>query len=78
MDYWSGPETAHTVDGVFTPGQASSAAKQQLSTVTALNAFDHTGGTGGNSATWDPTLEVRVPLTAIAGTYSGTVTHSVA
>lgn len=33
---------------------------------------------GGNSATWNPTLAVVVPGGFVTGTYSATVTHSVA
>ncbi|TFE28731.1 hypothetical protein E0F15_14420 [Frankia sp. B2] len=43
-----------------------------LQTVTA------TGGPGINSATWDPTLTVDIPTTAVAGTYTATITHSTA
>ncbi len=35
-------------------------------------------GEGDNTATWDPTLTVHVPGTAVTGTYQGTITHSVA
>ncbi|MFG1881242.1 hypothetical protein [Micromonospora sp. NPDC049102] len=78
IDYWSGPATATTGDGTFTPGQATSANAAPLSSVTPLTAFTHSGGTGGNTATWNPTLIVHVPLDSIAGVYTGTVTHSVA
>jgi hypothetical protein len=33
---------------------------------------------GNNTTTWNPTLIVTIPSTAVAGTYTGTVTHSVA
>ena len=32
---------------------------------------------GSNSATWNPTITVAFPLKAVAGTYNGTITHSV-
>lgn|GEM_PF-6729107 len=35
-----------------------------------------TGGSGINSATWDPTLSVVIPPTAVATTYTATLTHS--
>jgi hypothetical protein len=38
----------------------------------------HTGGTGLNTATWNPTLDIPVPSANVAGTYTGTVNHSVA
>ncbi|WP_430498509.1 hypothetical protein ACQRWP_26285 [Micromonospora trifolii] len=78
IDYWSGPATATTGTGTFTPGQATAAAAEPLDSVTPVTAFTHTGGTGGNTATWNPTLIVNVPLDSIAGVYTGTVTHSVA
>ncbi|GAB3951500.1 hypothetical protein [Micromonospora vulcania] len=78
IDYWSGPATATTGTGTFTPGQAAAVNAAPLSSVTPLPAFTHTGGTGGNTATWNPTLIVHVPLDSIAGVYTGTVTHSVA
>jgi hypothetical protein len=37
-----------------------------------------TGVSGPNTAAWNPTLAVRVPAGALAGTYSSTITHSVA
>jgi hypothetical protein len=33
-------------------------------------------GVGGVS--WDPTITVHMPAQAVAGTYTGTITHSVA
>ncbi|WP_244218859.1 hypothetical protein [Micromonospora arida] len=81
IDYWSGPATGvppTTGDGTFTEGQATAGDAAPLSSVTPLTAFTHSGGTGGNSANWTPTLVVNVPLDSIAGVYEGTVTHSVA
>ncbi|TQJ25514.1 hypothetical protein FBZ33_5870 [Micromonospora sp. A202] len=78
INYWSGPSTASTGDGTLTPGQAAAGDADPLSSVTPLTAFTHSGGTGGNTASWNPTLVVNVPLDSIAGVYTGTVTHSVA
>jgi hypothetical protein len=78
ISYWSGPATATTGNGTFTPGQLTAGDAEPLSSVTPLVAFTHTGGTGGNTASWNPTLVVNVPLDSIAGVYTGTVTHSVA
>ncbi|MFI9644053.1 hypothetical protein ACIG87_29055 [Micromonospora sp. NPDC051925] len=49
-----------------------------LDNTTPLTAFTHVGGTGNNTATWNPTLVVNVPLDSQAGISPGTVTHSVA
>jgi hypothetical protein len=37
-----------------------------------------TGVSGINSATWNPTIHLTIPANALAGTYSSTITHSVA
>ncbi|WP_459648458.1 hypothetical protein [Kitasatospora sp. Ki12] len=76
VSYWSGPATATTGNGTFTPGQATFAQKQPLTV--AITAFSMTSGNGNNSATWNPTLVVAVPSSAVGGLYAGTVTHSVA
>lgn len=76
VSYWSGAATATTGLGTFTPGQANAGAAVTMgSTVTA---FTLASGVGNNSATWNPTIVVAVPSAAVAGTYTGTVTHSVA
>ncbi|MFF3856453.1 hypothetical protein [Micromonospora sp. NPDC002575] len=74
--YWSGPATATTGSGTFTPGQATAAQAQPLSQT--QTAFSLRGGSGTNSATWRPTLVITVPLSAVAGTYTAILTHSVA
>ncbi|WP_067173583.1 hypothetical protein [Microtetraspora niveoalba] len=74
--YWSGPATATTGTGTFVPGQANAGAAQSLDI--ARTAFSKTTGSGMNSATWNPTIEVNVPASAVGGTYTGTVNHSVA
>ncbi|HEV3169253.1 MAG TPA: hypothetical protein VGZ32_02895 [Actinocrinis sp.] len=78
VNYWSGPTTATAGSGTFTPGQPLSGGQAPLNNTTPLTAMSLTGGAGSNSASWNPTLVVNVPAAAVAGTYSGTVTHSVA
>jgi hypothetical protein len=78
VSYWSGPATANTGLGTPAAGQANAAAAQPLSTTTPLTAFSKTLVVGNNTTSWNPTLIVNVPAAAVAGTYSGTVTHSVA
>jgi len=80
VQYWSGPATASSGGGTFVPGQLTAAEAIPLTgtTETAVTAFGHTDGTGGSTATWNPTLIVNVPITAELGAYSGTVTHQVA
>jgi hypothetical protein len=78
VDYWSGPATATTGDGTFTPAQTTAGGAQPLDNVVPLPAFTHVGGTGNNTAGWNPGIVVHVPLDSQGGTYTGTVTHSVA
>jgi hypothetical protein len=74
-DYWSGA-VASTGTGVFVPGQLLAANKVTLAA--SRTAASATGVVGNNTATWNPTVIVNVPSAAVAGAYSGTITHSVA
>ncbi|PZS33398.1 MAG: hypothetical protein DLM58_07925 [Pseudonocardiales bacterium] len=76
VSYWSGAATATTGLGAGVPGQLLAAAAQDLST--SRTAFSKIAGVGNNSSAWNPTLIVTVPAAAVAGAYTGTVTHSVA
>jgi hypothetical protein len=69
--YTSGPATSTTGNGTFTPGVTGDVID------TPATAFAHSTGSGNNTATWNPTLFVALPPSAVAGTYSGTITHSV-
>lgn len=69
--YTSGPATSTTGNGTFTPGPAG------VIINVPQGIFSHSTGSGNNTATWDPTLFVALPPSAVAGTYSGTITHSV-
>ncbi|WP_206307278.1 MULTISPECIES: hypothetical protein [Streptomyces] len=75
VDYWSGPATATTGNGTFVPGQPTRADRRSLEQPRV--AFSKTSGSGNNSASWNPTLEITIPQDAVGGLYSGTVTHSV-
>jgi uncharacterized transporter YbjL len=44
----------------------------------AVTAFALQAVVLGTSTSWNPTIVVAVPVSAVAGTYTGTVTHSVA
>jgi len=84
VDYWSGVRLGGgTGNGTFTEAQTLAADAEALANAptapaVGLLAFSHTGGSGNNTASWNPTLNVNVPLTSAVGTYTGTVTHSVA
>jgi hypothetical protein len=75
VSYWSGPATSTTGVGTFTPGQSNAGNAQTLTT--SRTAFSMGPGTGNNTASWNPSLRINVPAAAVAGTYIGTVTHTV-
>jgi hypothetical protein len=75
VNYYSGASTASSGTAVRVPGQATALLATDLST--ARTAFSATGVVGNNSTTWVPTVVVNLPSAAVAGTYSGTVTHSI-
>ncbi|WP_062430460.1 hypothetical protein [Herbidospora daliensis] len=76
ISYWSGPATAASGVGVFTPGQLTAA--NAVALTGNHTAFAVTLAVGNTSVSWNPTVIVRVPSSAVAGSYSGTITHSVA
>jgi hypothetical protein len=73
--YWSGPVMQSGLS-LTTPGQPTAANAVDLSTTRP--ACSGTGVLLSISATWNPTIVVHVPAAAVVGTYSGTITHSVA
>jgi hypothetical protein len=76
VSYWSGLATATSGTVVAVPGQLTALLAQDLGT--ARTAFSTTAAVGNNSVSWNPTVVVAVPAAAVVGTYSGTITHSVA
>ncbi|MEU5563787.1 hypothetical protein [Micromonospora musae] len=76
VEYWSGGLTSSTGPGVFVPGQPTEADRVNLGV--SRVAFSKTSGTGNNSASWAPDIRIQVPGTAVGGSYSGVITHSVA
>jgi len=76
VTYWSGAATASTGTVTAVPGQLLAA--NAVTLASSRTAFSATLTVGNNSETWNPTLTVNAPAQAIAGAYSGTVTHSVA
>ncbi|MCL6735073.1 hypothetical protein [Streptomyces neyagawaensis] len=74
--YWSGLATATSGAGTCTPGQPTAAQAVPLNAT--RSAFTRTGGNNTHSCSWNPTLTITVPSTAVAGTYQATITHSVA
>ena len=76
VDYWSGAATATSGLGTLLGSQLSSG----LAVVVNAAQTAFTGGSliGNNTASWNPTLIVTLPASSVVGTYTGTVTHTVA
>jgi FG-GAP-like repeat len=77
VSYWSGPalSNAQMGTGTFTPGQTTAGAAVTLNI--PRTAFSHPLGANVSSRAWNPTVRVNIPAFAVAGTYTGTITHSV-
>jgi hypothetical protein len=74
--YWSGPATGFSgLVGFGTPGQPTSA--DQVSCATSQQAFQGQALLLAVSVTWNPTIVIHIPASAVVGTYTGTVTHTV-
>jgi hypothetical protein len=76
VSYASGVATATAGVGVMTPGQATNLLAQDLSV--SRTSYSATATVGNTSATWNPSIDVAVPSAAVVGTYTGTITNSVA
>ncbi|MGI8751340.1 MAG: hypothetical protein ACR2MN_03340 [Acidimicrobiales bacterium] len=76
ISYWSGPVTTFTGLQTSVPGQMSASQAQVLSTPRI--AFSASGLILSITTSWDPTIVVHIPAAVVAGTYGGTITHSVA
>lgn len=74
--YWSGPATASSGLSSATPGQATAADAQSCGS--SITAFTVSQLLLGGSVSWDPAIVIHIPAAAVAGTYTGTVTHSAA
>lgn len=71
VGYSPGTVTSTTGGATFTPGTAGDLGS-------ARTAFSASASTGFTSATWNPTITLTLPADVVAGTYTGTITHSVA
>jgi hypothetical protein len=76
ISYWSGPATASTGLQNSTAGQVDANHAAILST--SVTAFGSVGLALNITTTWNPTIVIAIPAAAVAGLYSGTITHSVA
>jgi hypothetical protein len=74
VGYNPGAPTAQTGIGVFAPGLLT--ALGNIST--PQPAYTAVTEIGATSVSWNPTITVTLPSSVVAGTYTGTITHSVA
>jgi hypothetical protein len=58
-------------------GVATLEASDQIGLAGVVPVVSASGITGDNSATWNPTITVNIESGKAAGTYTGTITHSV-
>jgi hypothetical protein len=71
VGYVPGSASTTSGTGTFTPGSGGALS-------TAQTAFTATAETGVTSCSWSPTVTVTLPSAVVVGTYTGTITHSVA
>ncbi|WP_217241480.1 hypothetical protein [Streptomyces sp. AC555_RSS877] len=77
ISYWSGPLVSKTGPGTWNPGQSTANDKKPLDVGRPAFSYNSAVMTS-SSVVWQPRLVVSVPVTAVTGTYTGTVIHSVA
>ncbi|MFJ1795033.1 hypothetical protein [Kitasatospora griseola] len=68
----------YTVGTVTTTGTITATPTNVTLGNAAQTVLTGSGGVGDNTATWDPTITVHVPASAVGGLYTGTLTQSVA
>ena len=71
VSYSPGLATGTSGTGTFTPGLGGALGS-------ARTAFTASLESGSTTVSWNPTVTVTLPSNIAAGTYSGTITHSVA
>jgi hypothetical protein len=83
-NFANGANTVPATAATYTPGTVTTTGTITAtpSTVTLSNSAQTvvagTAGVGNNTASWNPTIGVAVPASAVGGTYTGTLTQSVA
>jgi hypothetical protein len=71
-------DVTYTTGAITTTGTITATGSNITLSGASQTVVSGSAGVGNNTATWNPTLAVAVPAAAVGGTYSGTVTHSVA
>ena len=68
---------SYTPGTITSSGVGAAVGTPALSLATSAPVVTATAVIGAMSASWNPTVSVTIPSSVIAGTYSGTITHSV-
>ncbi|PJN22176.1 hypothetical protein [Kitasatospora sp. CB02891] len=71
-------DATYTVGSVTTTGTITVTSTNVTLSNSAQTVLTGSAGVGDNTATWDPTVTVSVPASAVSGLYTGTLTQSVA
>jgi hypothetical protein len=74
IQYTAGLPTVSSGLSAIVPGSGTLSATTPLVAQTAVITVN----LGGSSATWNPTIQVTLPSALTTGTYTATITHSVA
>jgi hypothetical protein len=69
-------QIGYTAGAITKTGTATFTANNPANLTGVAPAVTATGITGDNSATWNPMINVTIPGGTAAGTYGGTITHS--
>jgi hypothetical protein len=83
-DFANGANTIPATVATYSPGTVTTTGTITVtpSSITLSNSaqtvLTGSAGVGDNTASWDPTIAVNVPASAVGGTYTGTLTQSVA
>ncbi|MFD5437977.1 hypothetical protein ACFWJ4_38225 [Kitasatospora sp. NPDC127067] len=83
-DFTNGSSTLPATSAAYTVGTVTTTGTITVTptNVTLSNSpqvvVTGSAGVEDNTASWDPTVSVALPAGAISGTYTGTLTHSVA
>ena len=71
-------QVGYTAGPITQVGTATYTANNPTNMTGVSSVLTATGITGSNSATWSPTINVRLPGNMAAGVYKAMITHSVA
>jgi hypothetical protein len=74
IQYTANPPTVSSGLSAIVPGSGTLSTTTPLTVQTAVLSVN----LGGSMATWNPTIQVTVPSVLTTGTYTATITHSVA